>query len=123
MTERTLVMLLLVGTGVLFWALGRGMRTVRPNPLYGVRIGATFADERVWRDANRRSGDFLAWLGLGLSVSTLAAWLIVPGMAGLLVVLGAMTAGTLWMSVDAERYANARLAFYRALDADASREG
>lgn len=38
-------------------------RRVKPNPLYGLRIKATFADEWVWYEANARSGRDLATLG------------------------------------------------------------
>ena len=44
-------------------ALGVGMLYVRPNHFYGVRTPATYADRRVWRDANRRSGKGLIALG------------------------------------------------------------
>lgn len=117
MSEATLVMLLFAGMGVLLWALGRGMRNVRPNPWYGVRVAATFADERVWYDANRRGGVILRRLGIGLAAFALGAWALLPWPWPAVVPIVASTAGTAWLLFDSITYANRRLAHYRALDA------
>lgn len=63
---------LLAGTGVVFMALAIPlmMRRVPPNPLYGLRVTATFAEEAVWYEANARSGRGL--LGVGLAMALLA---------------------------------------------------
>lgn len=44
---------------------------VSPNLLYGLRVPATLADERVWYEANRRSGWDLLWLGAALAALAL----------------------------------------------------
>jgi uncharacterized membrane protein len=51
--------------GALLIALGIPLarRKVRPNPLYGLRIPATFADEHVWYEANALAGRDLIVLG------------------------------------------------------------
>lgn len=51
--------------GALLIALGIPLarRKVRPNPLYGLRIPATFADEQVWYDANALAGRDVIILG------------------------------------------------------------
>jgi uncharacterized membrane protein len=59
--------LLLLALG---WPLAR--RRVRPNRWYGLRVPATFADERVWYDANAASGRDMMILGAGLSIFALA---------------------------------------------------
>ena len=103
----------LVGTGALFIVLGWGMQYVGPNAWYGVRIPATFADERVWRDTNRRAGRLLMLVGAGTLAIGLRAFTsprLVPS------VLAWMLGGVLAMAVDAFRYAGRRLREYRDLD-------
>jgi hypothetical protein len=51
---------------VLGWPLAA--RRVRPNRWYGLRVPATFADERVWYEANAITGRDLVALGAGLVV-------------------------------------------------------
>lgn len=109
----------LLGAGVLFIALGWGMQYVGPNHWYGVRIPATFADRRVWDDANRRSGRFLILVGVGtLALGVLA--LGNPQVVGYM--LAWLLGGVLAMAVDAFRYSSRRLRHYRDLDARAARE-
>jgi uncharacterized membrane protein len=57
-------------------------RRVPPNGLYGLRVPATMADERVWYEANARSGrDFVV---LGIATAGLAILLpFVPGVSEL----------------------------------------
>jgi uncharacterized membrane protein len=43
-------------------------RRVRPNRWYGLRIPATFADEKVWYDANAVAGRDLMVLGAAILV-------------------------------------------------------
>jgi uncharacterized membrane protein len=54
-----------VGIGLLILLLGvpLAQRRVRPNPWYGLRLRATFADERVWYDANAATGRDMIVLG------------------------------------------------------------
>lgn len=67
-------------TGLLFAGLGVPLwrRRVRPNAWYGLRVRSTFADERVWYDANEASGRDLSLLGLVVAVGSLGAALV-PG--------------------------------------------
>jgi len=45
-------------------------RRIPPNPLYGLRVPATYRDDQVWYDANAASGrDFLIF-GAGLTLFT-----------------------------------------------------
>ncbi|RMG79529.1 MAG: SdpI family protein, partial [Chloroflexi bacterium] len=39
-------------------------RRIPPNHWYGLRVPATFADERVWYEANARAGKELLTLGV-----------------------------------------------------------
>ncbi len=52
------------------------LRRVPPNPLYGLRVPATFRDESVWYDANAASGRDLLVLGAVVFVAALVVPLI-----------------------------------------------
>jgi uncharacterized membrane protein len=54
---------------------------VPPNAFYGLRVPATFADEGVWYEANRRSGWDLLWLGAALLALALVLPLLGLGLA------------------------------------------
>lgn len=57
--------LIFVGVGALLMALAVPLmrRRVPPNPFYGLRVPPTFADTRVWYEANAKSGRDLLVLG------------------------------------------------------------
>jgi uncharacterized membrane protein len=57
---------------VLGWPLAR--RRVPPNRLYGLRVPATFADIRVWYDANALAGRDM----MGLGVATVLLAILLP---------------------------------------------
>ena len=65
--------------GVLLVALGWPMaaRRVRPNRWYGLRVPATFADERVWYDANAVAGRDMMLLGVTIVLVALGLPLFV----------------------------------------------
>jgi uncharacterized membrane protein len=54
---------------ILGWPLAA--RRVRPNGWYGLRVPATFADDRVWYDANAMAGRDRMTLGGVISLVTL----------------------------------------------------
>ena len=55
------------------------LRKVPPNALYGLRVEATFADERVWYEANAATGrDFVI---VGIVQLVLAVSLAVAGVS------------------------------------------
>jgi uncharacterized membrane protein len=62
--------------GLLLVALGYPIATrrVRPNRWYGLRVPATFADEKVWYDANAVAGRDM--MGLGALVTAVALVLL-----------------------------------------------
>lgn len=68
-----ILLIVFVLSGLLFVGLAIPMirRQVPPNALYGLRVPATFADEDVWYEANRRSGWDLLWLGAALTILAL----------------------------------------------------
>ena len=70
--------LIFLSVGALFVALSVPLirRRVKPNMLYGLRIRATLADERVWFEANAKSGRDLLVLGLGISVMAVGLALV-----------------------------------------------
>ena len=65
--------LLLVG---LAWPLA--FKRVPPNRWYGLRVPATFADERVWYEANARAGRDMMALGAMVVLVGLFLPLVVP---------------------------------------------
>ena len=61
--------LLLIALG---WPLAR--RRIKPNRWYGLRVPATFADERVWYEANATAGRDMMLVGSAVG----AAGLLLP---------------------------------------------
>jgi hypothetical protein len=88
----------LFGLVVALLAIPLLLRRVPPNPLYGLRVPATFRDEGVWYDANAASArDLLAYAvviflaafllpaaGVG-ERATAFAWIAVAGVGAILV--------------------------------------
>jgi hypothetical protein len=46
------------------------LRRIPPNPLYGLRVPATYKDEQVWYDANAASGRDFAIFGACMTLLT-----------------------------------------------------
>ncbi len=93
----TVAVFLFVGVLVVSISLPLIRRRVPPNPTYGLRVAATFADEWVWYEANARTGrDFFA---LGIAVMVIAVVLPVAIHIGesayALAMAGVLLAGTL----------------------------
>jgi hypothetical protein len=83
---------------VLGWPLAT--RRVRPNRWYGLRLPATFADERVWYDANAVTGRDMMRLGgvvLGLAIGLpyVVRWpdSAYAGVCGVVLGLGSLALG------------------------------
>ena len=94
--------LLLFGLG---WPLAR--RRIRPNRWYGLRLPATFADDRVWYEANAVAGrDMMA---VGAAVGLTGLLLPAAGLHPTLVAVGCaaiLTVGSLASTLRAWRLAN-----------------
>lgn len=88
MTPDLFGMVLFGCVGALLIALGVPLlrRRVRPNPLYGLRIRETLADETVWYEANARLGRGQVALGAGLLLLALGLPLL-PGLSDTMYVL------------------------------------
>lgn len=95
-------------------------RRVPPNGYYGLRVRATRASERVWYEANRRSGWDLLFVGSATMVNAtiglifqwtaeLQAWIAV----------GVLTIGVLLACMRGVRLANSLLADEQSRDAEA----
>ncbi len=119
-SQNDYILVLCIAGGVLSVALGSGMQYVRPNRFYGVRTPATYADRRVWRDANRQSGRGLIALGGAVSLFSLLL-LVVPGERWPLAVF-ALLAGTLVWAAASVWWASQRLAYYRRIDSGMAAE-
>ena len=114
MTRGEYILLLCALSGLLSVALGFGMQRVGPNRFFGVRSPATFADRRVWRDANRQSGRGLIALGLCITAFSLLL-MVFPGDRWPLAVF-ALLASTLGWAIASVWYASQRLSYYRRID-------
>jgi uncharacterized membrane protein len=109
--------------GLVLLALGWPMaaRRVRPNRWYGLRVPATFADEKVWYEANAVAGRDMMILGAAIVVVALALPRL-PGFsesayAG--VCAGILGVGSLVLAVRGWRLAN-RLLRARRGESDAA---
>ncbi|HET6577645.1 MAG TPA: SdpI family protein [Gemmatimonadales bacterium] len=115
--------LLFPALGLLLVALGWPMATrrVRPNRWYGLRLPATFADERVWYEANAVAGRDMMALGTVLIIVAL----VLPRLAALPhytyagICAGILGVGSLVLAVRDWRLAN-RLLRERRGGADAA---
>jgi uncharacterized membrane protein len=71
---------LFVGLGLfllgLSWPLA--FRRIQPNRWYGLRVPATFADQRVWYEANALTGREMMTLGAVLTFVALILPVVVP---------------------------------------------
>lgn len=74
------------------------LRRVPPNPVYGLRVPATFKDEQVWYDANAACGRDLLLFGVVIAVLAVVlpvagvrdmmlavTWAVVTGVGGMVV--------------------------------------
>lgn len=91
---------------VTYWLAPR----IGPNPIFGVRVGYSYANRAVWDQTNRFGGILLAMIGFG--VAWLGAALQTLGMAphigiGILTIamLLALFGATVWMFLYARRLA------------------
>lgn len=81
-----------VGTGVLFIVIGRAMRHVRSNFLFGVRTPWTLTSELSWRKTHEVVGWLFVVLGVAIIVVSVLAppeamvWVILAGVIAILVV-------------------------------------
>jgi uncharacterized membrane protein len=113
--------ILFAAVGVLLMALGwpLALRRVGPNRWYGLRVPATFADHRVWYDANALAGRDLVALGALL----LALSLGLPALAGVrgsgfaIIATAVAVVGSLLTTVRGWRAANRLLRERRAASA------
>ena len=115
------VLMLAVGLSLIALSVPLVRRRIKPNSLYGLRVPATFADDRVWYEANAQSGRDMLFLGIGFCLLALAVPLV-PGMTTaryLTVLAGLMVAGLLVVAVLGWSRAN-RLLRERRKETDAS---
>ena len=102
--------LLLIG---LAYPLAR--RQVRPNRWYGLRVPATFADEKVWYEANAVAGRDMMRLGIVVTATALLLQYLVnlrlEAYAG--ICAGILGIGSLILTVRGWRLANRLLREYR----------
>ena len=104
-----LVSIMCAATGAIMIAVGIPLakRKVPPNHTYGLRTSATLGDERVWYEANARSGiGFIlggVFIILGAVVSlflNVSETLLAIGLLGMVIVT------TILLCVDGWRFAN-----------------
>jgi uncharacterized membrane protein len=105
-----------LGLGALLFAIGVITYflapRVGPNPIFGVRVGYSFANRQVWDKTNRFGGALFALIGLAIAaLAALLAVLNIPvgnSMAWITgVTIASLLAATGWMFVYARRLAQA----------------
>lgn len=95
------VLAIFIGFAFIALSIPLVRRRVKPNWLYGLQIPATFADDRVWYEANAKSGRDLLALGTGLCLAGLALPFF-PGLTTerrLAMVIGLTCFGTLILAI------------------------
>ncbi|HYC33983.1 MAG TPA: SdpI family protein [Gemmatimonadales bacterium] len=105
--------LLFPAVGLLLVVLGWPMaiRRVPPNRWYGLRVPATFADERVWYEANAVAGRDIMALGTAVVVVALALprLIALPEVVYAVICSGLLGVGSLVLAVRGWRLANRML--------------
>ncbi len=102
--------------GVLFIALAVPLirRRIPPNHWYGLRVPATFADERVWYEANARAGRELLALGvLIIALGTLLYLVTMPSWLSVLLWFALIMCGLIVYLVRSWRFANRLLEVHK----------
>ena len=64
----SIVVFFIPGLATVLFAIPLILRRIPPNPLYGLRIPATYKDEQVWYDANAATGRDMAIFGVAISL-------------------------------------------------------
>ena len=59
---------MILGAVTVVLAIPLLLRRIPPNPIYGLRLPATFKDEQVWYDANAACGRDLALFGAAITL-------------------------------------------------------
>lgn len=113
-TQGDYILYLCAAGGLMSIALGVGMQRIRPNRFYGIRTPATYADRRVWRDANRQAGRGLMVLGVLVTLFSLSL-VVLPGDRWPLA-MAALLLGTLGWAIASVAYASRRLDYYHRID-------
>lgn len=98
---------ILVAAGIATYALAP---RIGPNPIFGVRVGYSYASREVWDKTNRFGGILLALVGIGIAVlGVLLQNFRVPPREGLgvltVVMLLALFGVTIWMFLYARQLA------------------
>ncbi len=111
--------------GTLFIALAVPLirRRIPPNHWYGLRVPATFADERVWYEANARAGRELLALGvLIITLGTLLYLVTMPSWLSVLLWFALIMCGLIVYVVRSWRFANRLLEVYKDKTASTSKD-
>ena len=106
---------LILGSVFIALAVPLIQRRVPPNHWYGLRVPATFSDERVWYEANARAGREL--LALGMLVIALEALLYIftiPSWLSVLLWFAFIMCGVIFIVVRSRRFANRLLEGYKS---------
>ena len=116
------LLIIFILMGALFmglgWPLWRGR--IKPNSWYGLRVGETLNDERVWYPANSYSGRDMVVLGVGMVVLAVVLF-VVPGMNEDLYGMGLsilITVGSLVMAARGIVVARRLAASFKEQDSD-----
>ena len=76
----SIVFFFIPGAAIVLLSIPLILRRIPPNPLYGLRVPATYKDEQVWYDANAAAGRDMAVFGMALTLLVIV--LAVAGLRG-----------------------------------------
>ncbi|RMD66577.1 SdpI family protein [Candidatus Parcubacteria bacterium] len=104
---------LVIGAVCIAMAIPLIRRRVPPNHWYGLRVPATFIDERVWYEANARAGREL--LALGMFIMAIGVFLdaiAVSTWVSIVLWFGFIMGGVILFVARSWRFANQLLRLY-----------
>ncbi len=116
MDSETMLYIVSIVMGIFFIALAIPFifKRVPPNHWYGLRVPATFADERIWYEANARAGRELLALGVLIIVlGVLLYFVSIPFWLSLSVWFVFIMGGLIAFVARSWRFANRLLEAYR----------
>ncbi|RMH79008.1 MAG: SdpI family protein [Calditrichaeota bacterium] len=116
-SESSILLVVSLSMGALCIALAIPLigRRIPPNHWYGLRVPATFADERIWYEANARAGKELLALGIFIiAIGALLYAITIPSWLSVALWFAFIMGSVILFVVRSWRFANRLLEHYRS---------